>query len=335
MDRSSTPRASQQHQRRQGSNSSGNHTYHDHSIDSKPQKVKNRSRSGSEELSQILAESQSAAQRSKNDPKSHSNGFWPLSANFSRSNSVTPTPHRMNGDGGDEEQHQQQQYRITSPGLLSWVRNAIMSGPSGRAMTYEDNDHSISQEIQSSPVEPIKRNQTPLLPGIIPSFHHIDRQKALQPPLTIQDRPGSERSSTSLDLNSSIGHELLELYDYSSSVRRSSTVSSLSTSSSALNSHHPKSATDSSTNGIDEDEDDDDSDQEDVYVPFAQRQHGPSLIRPTARREALGFGPPSPSFSAPQSEFQTRSQSSALGHGYGITSSEHNLDILEGEFEHE
>ncbi|MCO5566003.1 hypothetical protein L7F22_019678 [Adiantum nelumboides] len=325
MDRSSTPRASQQQQRQQGSSSSSsNNNTHYGNIGIGQRRGKNRSRSGSEELSQIIAE----AQRAKNEQKMHSNGFWPISNGFSRPTSVTPTPYNLNGDVHENGNAEEEQSRTTSPGLLSWVRNAIMLGPSGRAaIPFDENNDTISQRNRFSPTDPIKRNQTPLLPGTIPSFHHIDRQKTLEPPLMIQERPRSERSSISFDGGSSVGHDSLESYDFAASIRRSSTVSSVSTASSAIASSHRRSATDATVN----DTEDDDSDQEDVYAPFAQRQHGPSLIRPTARREALGFGPPSPPTSVPQNEFQNRTSSTALGHGYGITGSEHNLNISEGE----
>ncbi|PWN34050.1 uncharacterized protein FA14DRAFT_156720 [Meira miltonrushii] len=325
MDRSSTPRASQQQQRQQGSSSSSTDTRYGN-IGIGPRRGKNRSRSGSEELSQIIAEAQ-AAQRARNEQKTHSNGFWPLSNGFSRPTSVTPTPHNLNGNGQLDEHTEGEQSRTTSPGLLSWVRNAIMLGPSGRTIPFDENNDTNSQKHRFSHTDPIKRNQTPLLPGTIPSFHHIDRQKMLEPPLIIREGPRSERSSISFDGASSAGHDSLESYDYSASIRRSSTVSSVSTESSTVDSFHRTAGTDATIN----DTEDDDSDQEDIYAPFAQRQHGPSLIRPTARREALGFGPPSPPTTAPQNEFQYRTPSTALGHKYGITGSEHNLNISEGE----
>jgi hypothetical protein len=142
----------------------------------------------------------------------------------------------------------------------------LMLGPSGRVlpMTAEQ------QQSPSSPLssDPVKRDQTPLLPGILPSFHNLNKDASRGDEAR---SPLSERSLSS----SSIGQESIEAYD-----RRNRRASSMSTDSSASVYDH---------GSVDGHNEDDNSDAEDIYAPYAQRQHGPSLVRPTARREALGF----------------------------------------------
>lgn len=281
MDRSATPRASQQQQPGGGRRS------------------KNRSRSGSEELSQIVAQAQANARSSSgNGP---ANGFWPLGENVSRPQSATPTPHNVQSAD---------QLRGSSPGLLGWVRNAFMMGPSGRSLgaTIEEHDEQSDPvqrhgRLPSLSEEPIRRNHTPLLPGILPSFHNMNRQQSLDPPVHLLT-PTSARSS--FDGLSSLGHDSIEAYDRD--VRRTSSISTASTTSATYDG-----------------QEDSESDNEDVYAPFAQREHGPSLIRPTARREALGFGPASTSSSI------TDQQRNSIQAHAKEANTDHSLSIGEGE----
>lgn len=226
MDRSATPRVSQLPQSR---------------------RPKNRSRSGSEELNQILAQGAAAAARPRGKSSSS------MSASSSSSGITTPVPPT------------EPLARTSSPRLLSWVRSAFLSGPGVRAGAASN----LSSEPVAVPTldeeeeggEPIDRNSTPLLPGILPLFH----QRLSE---TREEHLPSARSSFSLDTPSSAGNSSLEPLDRSQ--RRNSSVSTTST--------------------VYDDENSSDSDDEDVYAPFAPKEHGPSLIRPTARREAIPLG---------------------------------------------
>jgi hypothetical protein len=235
MDRSSTPRVSQLPQSR---------------------RQKNRSRSGSEELNQILSQGWTKASPSMSASSSSSG----ISA------SVTPVPEPV--------------ARMNSPGLLSWVRNALLSGPGSRnSMTSslsaapmnsklredDGNGEDDGDDGEDDEEDQTGRNAAPLFPGSIPFFN---RKVSPNRDKDQSHIPHSARSSMSLEAPSTAGASSLE--PYNTSQRRLSSVSTSST--------------------VYDDNDSSESDEEDVYAPFTPKEHGPSLIRPTARREPIPLG---------------------------------------------
>lgn len=217
-ERSTTPRASQTTQSR---------------------RFNNRSRTGSEEIKQIFAQHASKPNR----------GVFstPMSASSSASglsNSVTPVP-----------QHDQ---AISQPGLLSWMRNALLPGSSpNRSNTASlPIDQGQNQyQIASLPYvtvlhdsDPLDRQDTPLLPGIVPAFHRQGAEIA-------QRRQTSTRTSLSQEGGAG-GWSLEPLHHVS---RRPSAVSAVST--------------------AEDDDGSSNSSDEDVYTPFtANEEFAPPLI---------------------------------------------------------
>lgn len=193
---------------------------------------------------------------------------------------------------------------MSPPSLFGWVRNALQLGPSSGASSSGSPSRAAGTAASpgfSSSSDPIQRNTTPLLPGILPSFHHRGASDPHNGGIR-EEEDGDEdtdeqaivghaglhstRSSVSYEASSS--HHSLEAY------RRSSSYSSASTANSYDDDENE-----------DNDDDEDESEDEDVYAPFSARSDavssmaataatttatGPTLVRPTARREGISLG---------------------------------------------
>lgn len=181
----------------------------------------------------------------------------------SRPESVTPTPnvyYRSNVNGTHQTLNE-------SAGLLGWMRSTFMSGPSGRNLDVHFEGHDDENPVAS--IVDRKLNATPLLPGILPLFHRGEHHE--DAPLAEGVVIDSARSS--FEGLTSEGHDSLETYSYSFDKRRTSQVSNATT--------------------VYDDEKDisDQSDVDHAYTPYSNPNatNSTPLVRPTARREALGF----------------------------------------------
>ncbi|UZJ55283.1 hypothetical protein CBS101457_004603 [Exobasidium rhododendri] len=227
MDRSTTPKVSQLPQSRG---------------------PKNRSRSGSEELNQILAQGSAAKASLPNALSIQTSVSASSSSSSGVFNSITPSP-------ADTV------VRSNSPGLLTWVRNTLLSGPGVRS----SNIGSLVTSNLSSPStkadddgkeEALHRSEaTQASGGVTPMPERLSIIKDEDAKLI-----GSARSSFSLEAPSN--RDTLDPDKYQ---RRLSSISSTST--------------------MFDDESSSESEEENVYAPFTHIEMETSLIRPTPRRK--------------------------------------------------
>jgi hypothetical protein len=193
----------------------------------------NRSRSGSEDLNQFIA--QGIAVKGRAYGLAASTSMSASSSSSGISNAAAPSP--------------------SSPGLLNWVRSALLSGPGLRS----NNSFATSglatpsmkaNEEEDNDDDSLERREH----ATFPSEGRVSLING-----EVRHLPASARSSLSLDSPSRKGNSFLEP-QFIGSNRRLSSVSSIGTLYDEYNSSS-------------------ESEEEDVYTPFTPFKKGQSMIR--------------------------------------------------------